>query len=280
MNDPERPRRWAPRPAVEHQLAGRPGRRHPASLSGLQRNRRPGAADSIRSTRRSSGAACRPGESQYHALEVVLERRFSRGLQSRFGYTYSKLNNNGAESGQGDKASTAGVQNPADPLDWELSADDTPHVFLTGFTWEMPGSRSWTSAVTKALLAGWNVSGILRYESGRPLNITMNNDLGGLLFNGQKRPEPRGGVDGVAADGDFDPNTDSYFNRAAWTDPGPLAFGNAPKRDDDGARVPGLQRGPEHLQGLPRCPTSTRSGSSRCSATSSTGRCSATRTRT
>ena len=59
----------------------------------------------------------------------------------------------------------------------------------------------------------------------------MNNDLGGLLFNGQKRPNRVAGVDGVAADGDFDPNTDRYFDRAAWTDPGPLPFGNAPKRD-------------------------------------------------
>jgi hypothetical protein len=39
------------------------------------------------------------------------------------------------------------------------------------------------------------------------------------------------GTDGVAADGGFDPATDRYFNRDAWTDPGPLVFGNAPKRD-------------------------------------------------
>ena len=31
------------------------------------------------------------GESQYHAMEFVVERRFSRGLQARFGYTYSTV---------------------------------------------------------------------------------------------------------------------------------------------------------------------------------------------
>ena len=41
------------------------------------------------------------GRSQYHAAEVVLERRFSRGLQARIAYTYSHLMNNGAEIGQG-----------------------------------------------------------------------------------------------------------------------------------------------------------------------------------
>jgi len=81
------------------------------------------------------------------------------------------------------------------------------------------------------LLAGWNISGILRYESGRPLNIFMNNDLGGLLFNGQKRPNRVSGTEGVLADSSFDPNSDRYLDRAAWADPGPLAFGNAPKRD-------------------------------------------------
>jgi hypothetical protein len=163
-------------------------------------------------------------------MEIVLERRFSRGLQARFGYTYSTLHNNGAESAQGDNGINGGVQNPADPLEWYLSADDTPHVFLTGFTWQIPGP---SSGFAGAALGGWNLAGILRYESGRPLNITMNNDLGGVLFNSQKRPNKTPGGDPVARSGDFDPDTDNYFNKDAWTDPGPLAFGNAPKRDGD-----------------------------------------------
>ena len=60
----------------------------------------------------------------------------------------------------------------------------------------------------------------------------MNNDLGGLLFNGQKRPNRVSGADAVPASGDFDPTAGSnYFNSAAWTDPGPLQFGNAPRND-------------------------------------------------
>jgi len=171
------------------------------------------------------------GTSQYHALELVLERRFSRGLQARIGYTYSRLYNNGAESAQGDNGVNGIVQNPADPLPWSLSGDDTPHVLLTGFTWQVPGAGKFTGGPGKVLLGGWNVSGILRYESGRPLNITMANDLGGLLFNGQKRPNRVPGVDAVAAGSNFDPLTQSYFNRNAWTDPGPLQFGNAPPHD-------------------------------------------------
>ena len=61
----------------------------------------------------------------------------------------------------------------------------------------------------------------------------MNNDLGGLLFNTQKRPNRNSGTDPIAKSGDFDPFTDNYFNRDAWSDPGPLQFGNAPQRDPD-----------------------------------------------
>jgi hypothetical protein len=102
-------------------------------------------------------------------------------------------------------------------------------VFLVGFTWDIPTPSGWTG-FKKGLLAGWNVSGVFRYESGRPLRITMTNDMGGFLFNGAKRPD-RTGADGVAAGGNFDPATDNYFNRDAWSDPGPLTFGNAPRAD-------------------------------------------------
>jgi hypothetical protein len=167
------------------------------------------------------------GKSQYHALELVLERRFSRGLQARIGYTFSRLENNGAETGQGNDGRNGGIQNPADPLPWQLSDDDTPHVLLTGFTWEVPGP---SAGAMRYVLGGWNVSGILRYESGRPLTITMNNDLGGLLFNTQKRPN-KTGTDGRL---DFsDPFTDRYLATAGWADPGPLRFGSTPERDGD-----------------------------------------------
>jgi hypothetical protein len=171
------------------------------------------------------------GRSQYHALQIVLEQRLSRGLNYRLGYTFSRLKNDGADSGQGND--NPGVQ---DPINWRteqygLSRDDTPHVFLFGFTWDLPINESATG-FRKHLLNGWGISGILRYESGRPLRITMSNDMGGFLFNGTKRPNRAGG-DPVAATADFDPNADNYFNRDAWTDPGPLTFGNAPNYDGD-----------------------------------------------
>jgi hypothetical protein len=173
------------------------------------------------------------GSSIYNALEVVLEQRFAHGVQFRAGYTYSRLNNDGAESAQGGNGVNATVQNPACPhvCEWGLSQDDTPHVFLFGYSWELPGGKRFHGAAG-ALLGGWNLSGALRYESGRPLNIFMNNDLGGLIFNGQKRPNRVKGQSAIAShSGFFNPLTMNYFNASAWADPGPDQFGNAPRAD-------------------------------------------------
>ena len=111
-----------------------------------------------------------------------------------------------------------------------LSDDDTPNVFLVGYTWELPGAKKWSGA-TGALLGGWNVSGALRYESGRPFNIFMNNTLGGLLFNGQLRPDRVKGQSAIAShSGFFNPLSTSYFNPNAWTTPAGT-FGTAPRAD-------------------------------------------------
>jgi hypothetical protein len=75
------------------------------------------------------------------------------------------------------------------------------------------------------------LAGILRYESARPLNIIMANDLGGFLYNGQKRPDRVAGAEGRIDSSNFDPNRDRLLTPSGWVDPGPLKFGNAPKND-------------------------------------------------
>jgi Carboxypeptidase regulatory-like domain/TonB dependent receptor len=171
------------------------------------------------------------GSSLYNALEAVLEQRFAHGLQFRVGYTYSHLVSNGADSAQAGNGVNATVQNPIAPNEYGLSSDDVPHVLLVGYTWELPVGKN-LKGPAGLLLGGWNFSGALRYESGRPFNIVMNNDLGGLLFNGQKRPNRVKGANGVThRSGNFNPFAQSYFIKSAWADPGALQFGDAPRRD-------------------------------------------------
>ncbi len=170
------------------------------------------------------------GKSQYNSVQIMLDKRFSSGLQFRTFYTWSRLYNNRAESGQ---RGGGGVQDPTNTQagEWSLSGDDVPHAFLFSGTYELPFGKGMSGLMGK-FLRGWTMNGIIRYESGRPQIITMNNDLGGLLFNTTKRPNRNASTSGVAdAQGGFDPNRGGYFNPAAWSDPGPLKFGNALSRD-------------------------------------------------
>jgi hypothetical protein len=163
---------------------------------------------------------------------VQLNKRFTSGSLFRVFYTRSKLINNGAENGQDGTGETP--QNPINTqqLERAVSADDVPNTFVFSYSYALPFGKNMSHGFVRYLISGWSLNGLLRYESARPLSITMNNNLNGLLFNNVKRPNITAGVNSVLIDeGSFDPNRDRFLNKAAWTDPGPLQFGNAPPRD-------------------------------------------------
>jgi len=174
------------------------------------------------------------GKSIFHSFQAQVDKRFSNGLLFRVFYTRSKLLNNAADNGYNNSASS-GLQNPVNARpEWSTSADDVPNTFVVSWSYELPFARNRKDDLVKKLVSGWTLNGILRYESPRPLTITMTNDMGGLLFNPAKRPNRVAGVNAVTAigdTGDFDPNRDRFLDSAAYSDPGPLTFGNAPPRD-------------------------------------------------
>ncbi|MBZ5514533.1 MAG: TonB-dependent receptor [Acidobacteriia bacterium] len=175
------------------------------------------------------------GSSVYHSLQTKLERRFANGLQFRVAYTWSKLINNGAENGL---IWGAVIQNPVnDRAERGLSADDVPHTLILAYTYALPFGKGkrWANVggVANQIIGGWNVAGIHRYTSGRPMNIVMGSDFGDFHVGNQKRPDDIGG--GGWGGGSFDPGVvarlDKYLSKSGWADPGTLAFGNQPRTD-------------------------------------------------
>ena len=171
------------------------------------------------------------GNSIYHSLQTKLDKRFGNGLQFRASYTYSRLQGTGAESGQGNDGRSSRRQNPIEPHVKTLSSDDIPNSAFVAWTYQLPFMRN-KKAGKARLLGGWSFSGIFRFDQGRPINTFMGNDMGGILFNPQKRPDRQFGSGGVTnSGGDFDPNTDRYLSSSGWSDPGSLRFGNSPIND-------------------------------------------------
>jgi Carboxypeptidase regulatory-like domain len=176
------------------------------------------------------------GSSIYNALEIKFVKRISAGLQAQFSYTLNRTESDGADNGMSHLEPGPGPQNPADPHrgEWARSTNEVPHIIVGTFDYALPFGRGRSflneGGFVSSVAGGWRLAGILRYEAGRPLPVTMNNDLSGVLFNSEKRPNRAGDGRGDTSRG-MNPATDLYFKSSGWSDPGPLQFGNQPRTD-------------------------------------------------
>ena len=169
-----------------------------------------------------------PGTSNFHQLQLEIQRRFANGLMFRTEYDWSRnlANVNG-------DSSFWTIQNP-----WDLRAEYSNtqwqyrHRFLTYYIYELPvgRGRKFLANMNKfedAVLGGWRVSGITTYRSGDPLTPTFENPgtkigweairpdrVSSALYAGrQSGHDTVGGV--------------QWFNPAAFAPPQPWHYGNA-----------------------------------------------------
>jgi hypothetical protein len=103
--------------------------------------------------------------SKYNALQVSVNKRFTNFLSLAGAYTWSKALDNGN--------GLLPFQNNSDIFDNYGAADwDRRHIFSLSHVWEPFGSMARRSGVLGSLLAGWELSGIVRWVSGNPLTVT------------------------------------------------------------------------------------------------------------
>lgn len=177
------------------------------------------------------------GNSHYNALQLSLDRRMSHGLQFKVAYTHSRLMNNGSETGLASGGPP--VQDPGNLASlYSVSSDDVPNIFSLGWVYQLPfGKGKWlganSSTVVDKFIGNWQMSAIQSYSSGRPLSITMPNNLGGILFNYAQFPDK---VGAALSGKSSDPNNVPYLNQSGWALPasgGLNGFGNAPREDQN-----------------------------------------------
>jgi hypothetical protein len=114
--------------------------------------------------------------SNYHALQLGLIKRFSRGIGFNLNYTYSKALDNASA----DPGSTAGSGKPDLPnvgftsqgdafntrANYGPSDFDRTNRFSASFVYDIPSFGS-----DSRLLRGWNLSGFFQVQSGVPFSI-------------------------------------------------------------------------------------------------------------
>jgi hypothetical protein len=129
------------------------------------------------------------GISSYNSLQLDVNRRFSRGLQFRGTYTWSKSLDDGTALNSSVGTNAPGfVMFPLNPkLDWSPSTSDARHIAVANFSYELPwgpGKKLLGNArgLAQKLAGGWTISGVQTIESGLPFtpqlgfNPTNNGD--------------------------------------------------------------------------------------------------------
>lgn len=104
----------------------------------------------------------------YHSLQVKLDRRFSNGLLINTSYTLSRAINYGDDGG-----GTAGIDTPADiTKDRGLAGFNRTHSLTESVIWAIPFASK-TSGFMRWALDGWQLTGTFVAQTGTPLDITM-----------------------------------------------------------------------------------------------------------
>jgi hypothetical protein len=141
------------------------------------------------------------GDSNYHAAQFTLRRRFSSGLGLSMAYTFGKSIDNqsvdpvGASSGGG--LSTTNSRTPTDIRNFReeraRSDFDRTHVFTGASVWELPVGRGRrflgsSHGIVNQVLGGWTINTIYTYMTGEPFAVRS----GSFTANGSH--ESRAGV--------------------------------------------------------------------------------------
>jgi hypothetical protein len=124
------------------------------------------------------------GDSYYHSLQAVLQKRFDAGLLLRVAYTFSKSIDDQsvdpiAASATGGLSTTTS-RAPADGTNWNnergLSDFDRTHVLVASWSYELPfgHNKKFLANMPRFLdtiAGGWSLKGIVSGFSGEPFSV-------------------------------------------------------------------------------------------------------------
>ena len=171
------------------------------------------------------------GDSNYHALQIKWEKRFSKGLTMLSHYTWSKMIDNVSHS-SGNVSWLGGstsLQNIWDLRgERSLSSHDIAGRFVITGSYALPFGRGRAfgtnmNRVLNWIAGGWDLSGVFLAQSGMPLQVLQS---GGNIWDGTQRPNLIGDP---STSGRIQDRLTGYFNRAAFSQPAADVPGSAPR---------------------------------------------------
>jgi hypothetical protein len=186
----------------------------------------------FRSIRLSTNEA----NSHYNALQIDVNSQVGKDLFLRAFYTLSRTIDPGTGSNGGQDLQD--VSNPYAGWRYDVGPGgyDRTHNAVVNFIYDIPLFRHNDNRMLRTVVGGWEVSGILTFESGIPLNIGLSGGQGGNgLPNATNRPDK---VSSIAYEHTVlaAPQAIQYINPAAFANPAVGSFGDL---THNAARGPG-----------------------------------------
>jgi hypothetical protein len=165
------------------------------------------------------------GVSNYHAMMLRAEKRFSGGWNFLTTYTWSKFLNNTNEGGSvvgGEGGVYSNYYNRG--ADYGYSENDIPHRATFSSVYELPfgkGKKYFTDGVMRHVLGNWSLGGILNWQAAAPFTVTTQvntvfSAIGALRADVSGDPRLSGSEQTLSR----------WFRTEAFSQPAAARFGN------------------------------------------------------
>jgi hypothetical protein len=161
------------------------------------------------------------GNSNYHGMQISVNRRMSKGLQYGVSYTFSKsLGVANADFG--------GVSYYFPVRQWNYGplGYDIPHMLMINYNYELPNlGKKFNNRILGFITDDWMISGITNFMSGTPFTPGFSTSDGQDITGSQE-----GARIVVVGDPNLPKSERSFgrnFNTAAFARPAQRTFGNA-----------------------------------------------------
>ena len=180
------------------------------------------------------------GFSFYNSLQISVSRQMGKGLGVYGNFVWSKALTNTTSSMASKNSAPFDYYNLK--LEKTYTDGDVPRALKVTFFYDLPFGRGKTlfsraPRILNHVIGGWNVSGVLNYMDGTPLSFTSSTPLASGWNGGSNRDNVQAGD--LKASG-FDKSafnlantaaaSNTYLNKAMFSQPAPLALGTAAKR--------------------------------------------------
>ena len=175
----------------------------------------------------------------YHGFTTRINKRYSNGLNFLLAFTASKSMDDSAAAVTylGPNSGTRADQYN-NHLEWAVSPQDVSRNLVASFTYELPFGKGKAFAnsapgFANALINGWQVNGIITWQTGTPIVLAPASYTTGLNTLSE-RPDNNGHSASIG-----NQTINRWFNTSVFSTPAPFTIGSAGRTLPD-VRNPGI----------------------------------------